>query len=342
MPEAFLSLTSEEQGDILNTCAERTGRAAAILEKDIWICWVLQTLFSIPGHLPMVFKGGTSLSKGYRIIDRFSEDVDVTLDYKALIPGFDPFAKDVTKTKNKKFSEALKSCVDRQIREGIVPALKAASEKLVSADHHDIRVDDDGEKVWFAYPSTVENPMAYLKTDVLLEFGGRNAIDPHEPVEITPDIAKLTDHLDYPKATIAVLSPKRTFWEKATLIHVECHRRRLAASPERLSRHWFDLVSLAGHDMGRAALENRALLEDVVRYKTVFFNSSYAHYDHCLNGRLRLVPDKDQLTPLKSDYDAMRAASIIRPDAPKFDVLIDQIREIETEANRLSAEPAYA
>ena len=131
-----------------------------------------------------------------------------------------------------------------------------------------------------------------------------------------------------------MLSPTRTFWEKATLIHVECHRQRLAAGPERLSRHWFDLACLARHDAGRKALADRALLEDVVRHKTVFFSASYANYADCLDGRLRLVPDDAQLAGLGSDYDAMRRAGIVGADAPEFDVLIERLRALEAEANR--------
>ena len=109
---------------------------------------------------------------------------------------------------------------------------------------------------------------------MLLVFGGRNVVDPNERHEIVPDLDAMTSDLDHPAATVTVLSPARTFWEKATLIHVECHRGRLAAGPERLSRHWFDLACLARHEAGHAALADRALLEDVVRHKTVFFNAS--------------------------------------------------------------------
>ena len=91
MAEPFLSLDAGERADVLRTVAARSGRAAIILEKDIWVCWVLQAVFSMPDAYPMAFKGGTSLSKVYRIIDRFSEDVDVTLDYKGFNDGFDPF-----------------------------------------------------------------------------------------------------------------------------------------------------------------------------------------------------------------------------------------------------------
>ena len=342
MPEAFLSLDAKDQREILNTCAEQTRRPAAILEKDIWICWVLQTLFSMPSRLPMVFKGGTSLSKVYGIINRFSEDVDITLDYRAFGEDHDPFAEGMSNTANKKFSKRLKSHVSDYIHGTVAPLLARACKELATADQHDIHIDEDGEKVWFSYPSAVENPMDYLRTDVLLEFGGRNAIEPNELHEITSDIAELTPRLAYPKAIVTVLSPVRTFWEKATLIHVECHRRRLAGSPHRLSRHWFDLASLASHETGRAALNDRDVLEDVVRYKKIFFNAGNAHYDHCLDGRLRLVPDKDQLAPLKSDYETMRLSGMLLFEVPKFDGLIDDIQNLETKANRLNADLGHA
>ena len=167
-----------------------------------------------------------------------------------------------------------------------------------------------------------------------MEFGGRNVIDPNEQHTIAPDLAALTAGLDYPAATVTILSPVRTLWEKATLVHVECHRRRLADHPKRLSRHWFDLTRLAAHGVGQAALADRALLEDVVRHKKVFFHAGYANYDQCLDGRLRLVPDDDQLPGLQTDYDAMRAAAIVADNAPAFDALVEEIRILEVNANR--------
>ena len=97
MAEDFLSLDAREQGDVLRTVAAQSGRAAFILEKDIWVCWVLRALFSIPDRHPMAFKGGTSLSKVYGVIDRFSEDVDITLDYRAFNDDFDPFDSGVSR-----------------------------------------------------------------------------------------------------------------------------------------------------------------------------------------------------------------------------------------------------
>ena len=334
MAEPFLSLDARERADILRTIAARSGRAAIILEKDIWVCWVLQALFSMPDPHPMAFKGGTSLSKVYRIIDRFSEDVDVTLDYRAFNDGFDPFADGASRNQIRLFSERLKARVASYVRDDVAPSLGAAAGRLAAAGRHEIHVGEDGETIRFAYPSAVEEPSYYVRSEVRLEFGGRNVIDPNEQHAIVPDMAALAPDLDYPAAAVTVLSPARTFWEKATLIHVECHRRRLADRPERLSRHWFDLTCLAAHDIGRAALSDRELLEDVVRHKKVFFHAGYANYDQCLDGRLRLVPDDDQLPGLKADYDAMRAATIVGDDAPGFGTLIEEIRNLEANANR--------
>ena len=335
MAEAFLSLNARERADILRTVAARSGRAAIILEKDIWACWALQALFSMPDPHPMAFKGGTSLSKVYHIIDRFSEDVDLTLDYRAFNDGFDPFADGASRNRIRLFGERLKARVASYVHDVVAPVLGAAAERLAADGRHEIHIGDNGETIRFAYPTAVEDPHGYVRSEVLLEFGGRNVIDPNERHVIVPDMAALASNLDYPAAAVTVLSPARTFWEKATLIHVECHRRRLANHPERLSRHWFDLACLAAHDIGRAALSNRALLEDVVRHKKVFFHAGYANYDQCLDGRLRLVPDDDELPALQSDYDAMRAATIVGDDAPGFDTLIEEIRNLEANANML-------
>ena len=145
MAEQFLSLDARERADILRTLAARCGRSTVILEKDIWVCWVLQALFSMPDPHPMAFKGGTSLSKVYRIIDRFSEDVDVTLDYRAFNDGFDPFADGASRNQIRLFSERLKTRVASYIRDVVAPALDGAAERLAANVRHDIHIGNDGE-----------------------------------------------------------------------------------------------------------------------------------------------------------------------------------------------------
>lgn len=333
MAKSYIVLKPQEQLEILQTAASSFGRQTAVLEKDIWLCWVLQTLFSIPNAHPMAFKGGTSLSKIYGIIDRFSEDVDITLDYRYFNDDFDPFQLGVSKTKIRQLSDRLKNYVLTYANNIVVPALKTAAMNSFPTAQYDIEIDETGEKIWFSYLSVVENQEEYMKSNILIELGGRNVIDPNEQHHIAPYVAALFDDLEFPKATVTVLSPLRTFWEKATLIHVECNRDGLKGNSERLSRHWYDLSCLAIHKKGITAINDRSLFEDVIRHKKIFFNASYAKYDECLEGGLRLLPNDDKIASLKLDFEKMIDAEMIYKEPPKFDDIIHHIREIEAKVN---------
>ena len=161
MPEAYLELSPEDQKDILQTAAAQLGRQESVLEKDVWVCWALEALFSMPNAHPMAFKGGTSLSKVYHIIDRFSEDVDITLDYKNFDDvgykdypkKFDPFSKDASRNQITKYSERLKGYVKSYAQEVIVPYLQSELNELPNKEAHSIEVDDSGEKIWVYYLS---------------------------------------------------------------------------------------------------------------------------------------------------------------------------------------------
>lgn len=333
MPEPFLHLPVSERREILQTAATRLGPQATVLEKDVWVCWTLQTLFSMPDAHPMAFKGGTSLSKIYGAINRFSEDVDVTLDYRAFDDDFDPFAADVSNSAVKKFSKRLKGYVLQYAGDVVAPYIEAQLQALPRPEEYGIEVSNDGEKIWVQYPSAVESGDDYLKSSILIELGGRNVIDPNERHTVTPDISELVTDLDLPSGEVVVLSPERTFWEKATLIHVECNREEFKSDAQRLSRHWYDLRMLAEHASGKAAINNRPLFEDVVRHKQVFFNASYANYEACLANELRLIPGDDAIAELRTDYKKMLDAGMMYGRSPSFDDIIAGIREIEREAN---------
>jgi hypothetical protein len=341
MPEDYMSLAPADQKDILQTAAIELGRHEAVLEKDIWVCWVLQVLFAIPGAHPMAFKGGTSLSKVYDIIDRFSEDVDITLDYRQFDDidfkdhpqKFDPLAAGASKTQIAKFSDRLKGYVNRYSLEIVIPYLRNALAKLSTAKQHDITVDKTGEKIWLSFPSVVEATDDYLKTQILIELGGRNVIDPNEVHTITPYVAQITQGVSYPTGDVVVLSPERTFWEKATLIHVECGRPEIKQNAARLSRHWYDLVMLVQHPSGIEAIKNRMLFEDVIRHKKVFFNASYANYDACLAGDLKLLPADETISGLQIDYENMVNAGMMYQQPPDFSQIIESIKKIERDIN---------
>jgi len=335
MSESFLHLSAEERSQIYRGLAPELGCAPEVLEKDVWVCWVLRTLFDMPGRLPMAFKGGTSLSKVFGAIQRFSEDVDVTLDFRGLEPGINPFAQGVSRSRLGKLGESLKSKVREHVRDVVLPGFDAAFTAQFGSRGASVATigGDDGDILRFRYPSVFDAP-AYLRESVLIEFGGRNTTEPNEEHVVRPDIADRLPGLEFPCPGVTVLSPHRTFWEKATLVHVECQRPEARASAERLSRHWYDLAILADLPIGREAVERRDLLEEVVKVKKVFYHSGNARYDDCLTGDLRLVPGDAAREVLARDFAAMREAGMFQVAPPSFETILHRLGRLEDEINR--------
>lgn len=333
MPEAFLRLPRPEQAEMLNGLAPELGRAAVVLEKDVWICWALQQLFQMPRRLPMAFKGGTSLSKVFDAINRFSEDVDVTLDYRGFGSGIDPFDAKTSRSQIRKLSDSLKGWLRDHVHDLAAPYFTAQLRAQFESGHARIEINDSGEELRIYYPSALDSTPSYVGNSVLIEFGARNITEPNAEHRVRPYIADRLPGLDLPAATVTVLSPARTFWEKATLIHVECHRSDLRADAHRQSRHWHDLTLLADHDIGRQALADRALLADVVKHKKVFYGAGYANYDACMTGGMRLLPDHRLHEALASDLRAMIDAGMFYGERPAFDRIIGRLRALESEIN---------
>jgi len=334
MPESFLHLKAQEQSQIYRALAPQLARSPVVLEKDVWVCLVLQTLFTMPDRLPMVFKGGTSLSKVFGAISRFSEDVDITLDYRGLDGSFDPFAEGVSRNRLKRFSEGLKMFVRDHAHGVVAPHFRERLAAEFDADAFRVEVSDDGERLRVHYLTVLEASGDYLGNSVLIEFGGRNITEPNEEHEVRPDIAEHVPALDLPRSKVSVLPSARTFWEKATLMHVECQREEFRTGAERLSRHWYDLAMLADIEHGQAAIVDRALLADVVKHKKVFYNASYANYDACLAGLLKLIPEDTALTALRDDFQRMVGAGMFIGEPPTFDAIIDRLRTLETAINQ--------
>ncbi len=333
--EYYFDLPVGDQADLLQSLAPVMGRRAELLEKDIWLCQVLDILFQLPCRKRMAFKGGTSLSKVYKAIDRFSEDIDVTVDYRSLLADAPELESIASNSQRSKLSETLKAALTRHVIDELVPALRAALATALPTQPTGIEVSDDAEKLRVFYPSAVENTDTYVRPGILIEFGGRNSTQPQHTLAITPDIAEHVPDLVLPNAQVSVLSAARTFWEKATLIHVECHRPSLRPSAERLSRHWYDLARLADHAVGQQALSDSKLLRDVLRIKETFYRSSFSHYDRCLAGGLRLIPDEQLLDALRQDYQAMLTAQMFYGDTLTFETIVERLQQLEAEINSI-------
>lgn len=209
MPESFLRLNAQDQSQIYRAPATQLARSSFAPEKDVRVCRALQTLFAMPDRLPMAFKGGTSLSKVFGAIARFSEDVDITLDYCGLDSAFDPFAEGVSRNRLKKFSENLKSFARDYVRGFAPPRFWRMPAEEFDGQAFRLEVSDDGERMRMRCPSAPEAPGGYVGNSVLIEFGGRNITEPNEEHEARPDIAEYVAELDFPRPTVSAPSLAR-------------------------------------------------------------------------------------------------------------------------------------
>lgn len=196
--ERYFDLRTQDQADLLRSLAPVMGRRAEILEKDIWLCQVLDLLFRLPCCKPMAFKGGTSLSKVYRAIDRFSEDIDITVDYRSLDANAPDLDSITSNNQRSKLSERLRSALATHVIGELAPALRIALQETLPQIPIRLEISDDAEKLWVYYPSAVENSDAYLRPSILIEFGGRNSTLPQDRLVIVPDIADHVPGLELP------------------------------------------------------------------------------------------------------------------------------------------------
>lgn len=337
--DAFAKLNSDERRIFFEGTATALNIEPQIVEKDFWVCWTLKELFRLPKigeHL--IFKGGTSMSKVFKIIRRFSEDIDVSIDRTFL--GFgganEPEAGASNKEKQRRV-EALKAACQHKIATDLHPALNAAIDaKLGTGAGWSLRSDDDDpdrQTLLFDYPSSFPSGAAgYIRRSVKIEMGARADHWPCETKSVTPYVAEqFPQGFLEPSCAVKVLSAERTFWEKATILHAEFHRPPDKAVPARFSRHYYDLHELIREGTAANAVARLDLLQRVVEHKTLFFKSGWAKYGEATKGTLRIVPPEFRHKALRDDYAKMREMFFEGP--PAFDPMIAKLNEWETEFN---------
>ena len=322
--------------DIFEESAARRGIARVIIEKDFWVCFTLLQLFTAPelkDHL--VFKGGTSLSKAFGIIHRFSEDIDLSVDpaWLGITPQTDP-DRAASRTQREKRWKKLESLCIEAVKDRVLPILEqrireALGESTRGAVHLEYKIDPttNSPVVNFLYPTTRADE-GYIEAAVKLEFGALTDQRPTGSHQITPWVAEDFPELFGMRSTLAVvLEAERTFWEKATILHSEFHRPANRPMRSRHSRDLYDLVALSNHEAGKRALLDRALMERVVDFKDRYFRSSWSNYEAARLGTFRIMPPDHRLPELRADYRQMGPMFLESP--PSFDELIDHLRRIE-------------
>lgn len=357
--DTFARKDAQQRIAAIEEAASRLDLPAAIIEKDFWVCWTLRRLTEHPALGPhLTFKGGTSLSKAYDIIERFSEDIDLTIGRTA------PFVKNtrppleegISNNEVGRRAEALTEAAKQFVASVVMPELHdAIGAALGTGDGWKLEIDSaDLQTVLFQYPrlasygryvggamlnSSPLNTFApgqppefvpgYIKPVIRLELGARGDIEPSEMRTIKPYVAEqFPDLFDDAETKFSTLAAERTFWEKATILHGLHHGMHMR---DRMSRHYYDLHMLAKKGVSAAALKMPNLLAQVVRNKSLLFRDAKASYGTAVFGTLRLVPKEDALVELRRDYLAM--TEMLMGDAPAFDAVMATIAAIEKAVN---------
>jgi len=334
MPE-FFELSTAERLDALNAAANTSGLLPHLLEKDVWVVWSLRHLFAGPYAEHLVFKGGTSLSKAYGIIRRFSEDVDLTYDIRAIagdLVGDADTPLPASKSQEKKWTKEIRARLSGWVGAEIVPRLK------LDLEQHSLpaTVRAEGDKAFIDY-APLAIGTGYIAPAVMLEFGARSTGEPSEPRAIHCDAANHLKGVEFPTATPKVMRAERTFWEKATAIHVFCAQGEFRGG-DHFARHWHDVTRLDAAGFADAAIADKALARAVADHRAVFFAEKNAHgevidYHAAVGGALQLVPNDGALAKLAVDYQHMVDDGLFLDDAEPFDTLLERCRAIQQKAN---------
>ena len=336
MPERYVQLSAADRTELLETGASRSGRPPHLLEKDVWVVWLLSLLFDAPLGAELTFKGGTSLSKVYRVIDRFSEDIDITRDVRRILSDIITGNEilPANKSQARKWTDAVRERLPDWIRTTVLPLIDQALRR----DRIEATLEippTEKEKLVLHY-DPLKSGTGYVKPEVVLEFGARATGEPNEVHAVECDLAALVQEVEFPTARPRVMTIARTFWEKATAVHVYCAQGRLRG--QRFSRHWHDLAAIMKTDHFATAIADRGVAAGVAAHKSLFFiekavGGAVIDYERAISGDLHLVPDGEARAALRDDYAKMIEDQVLIAGAATFDELMERCREVEARAN---------
>lgn len=334
----FAGAKDTDRRVLFSNAAMKLGLHTEVVEKDFWVCYTLDYLFQrSPWRKALVFKGGTSLSKVYHAIHRFSEDIDLILDWRLLDYGEKEPWEERSRTGQDKFNKKMVRETSSFLKDVFVPTLQKAisselgREAVISMDEGDA----DQCTVNFYYPHVFVD--SYLRPEIRLEIGPLAEWTPSHIGELHsfaseayPEVFKT------PQTEVLTVDIERTFWEKATILHKVACSSKEGKIPPRYSRHYYDLFSLSSiNKVKENAFERSDLLASDIRFKDKFYHSKSASYETATRSTIRLIPDEEAIVSLRKDYTHMERMMYGNGKQPTFDEIISGLRLLEDEIHLL-------
>lgn len=325
----FLELSDSQRKSVYESVAIKVGLPAQVIEKDFWVTAILQTVFTLPVAKQLVFKGGTSLSKGWKLIERFSEDIDIAVD--PIILGVPE--GDLTKKQIKKLRKTSSLFVLEQLTPMICEEVQR--EGLHSFITVDAQPNGEGDntypeprQIYLHYKSVFDKALTYLRPDVVLEVSARSLIEPTEPIQIKSILGEHLPVLPLTDSVIHTAIPAKTFLEKVFLLHELFSVPGHGMIAEHKSRHLYDLYVMMNKDFAKKAVIDDILWESIRHHREIYTSVRDIDYTPDVRKRLRLIPREDVLDTWKADYDAMKE-SMIYGNKPSFDELLEGMSELQ-------------
>jgi len=331
----IIKLDDEEKKSVILNTSEKYGLKPYIIEKDLWVCYILDYLFNRCIYKDyFIFKGGTSLSKGYGIIKRFSEDIDIILDWKFLGYSDEFLYKERNKTpQNKINKEVIEKC-SLFLSGEFIDRINKDLKKELDKDFKILIDENDKDKctVNFYYPSIFQNK--YTREEIRLEIGPLAEKEPSHLVEIKPYIATVYNKIfKHSKTLVKTVDAERTFWEKIAILHTIASGYKENNIPSRYARHYYDVYCLAKSDIKKNAFRHKDLFEKDILFKTKFYYAKKASYETAYIGNVKLIPSNSSIELLKRDYEEMN--EMFFSDYPSFDEILNELKILEKEINNL-------
>ncbi len=326
----YFLLPKEDKQRVLQQASARLGLPPQAIEKDLWVTTTLQIVFTLPFADKIIFKGGTSLSKVWHQIERFSEDIDLAVD--RCLFGMEG---DLTKKQIKKLRKASSLFV----KDVFCPALQEGFDKYGLSSLCSIEPQPDGEgdntypeprKIFVKYQSAWDEPMEYLSSSVMLEIGARSLLEPNEQTHIRSMAEELfpTIQTTLADSPVATALASKTFLEKAFLLHELFSVEGRGGIAERKSRHLYDLSRMMDKDFALEAVGDDELWESIRHHREIFTSVRGMDYTPDVRNRIVLVPRKEIRDAWEQDYKSM-CSSMIFGAKPTFKELLEKMAELE-------------
>ncbi len=346
--DGFLAASSNDRRDAFIGASQRLGTAAQSIEKDFWVCWTLDALFNhMPANGPrLLFKGGTSLSKAFGLISRFSEDIDITvfrddIGETASVESLEALSGKKRQAKLGAIKQACQDYIGGVFMEQLTAHFRGTLERAQIEQPPKVELDLDDtsrQSLLLWYPSVLAEADGYIRPAIKIESGAKSALDPNSPQSITPYVAQDVSALSLAVPNIVTVAAERTFWDKIVILHGLRNwfdqRGVLRGGGQRVSRHYYDVYQLLKSDTGKAAMTDPELGRDCVRHARMFFNSPDLGLAMASPGTFALMPAEPMIADLQRDYTAM--SGMIFGEVPPFDAVMESIREFEMQLNEAS------